>query len=173
MVGQLESARSAEEFGCVLASLLKPGDVILMSGPLGAGKTTLTQGIARCLGCNRRVTSPTFVLLQEYDGEIPLRHADLYRLEGIGEVDDLGLDELFGSTWITVIEWGESVREHVPGPYLWIELEYQSNCDGREIRITGFGRDWTSRLPSMKKALSRANDSDQSSSGESPADTRH
>jgi tRNA threonylcarbamoyladenosine biosynthesis protein TsaE len=99
------SAAATERLGAALAAGLRPGDVLVLTGPLGAGKTRLVAGLARGLGATARVRSPSFTLLNEYRGRLPLHHLDLYRLEG-AEVDGLGLEELV-EDGVLVAEWGE------------------------------------------------------------------
>lgn len=170
-VAMLSSADSMRDFGHRLGSLLRPGDVILLSGRLGAGKTTLVQGLANGLDVVDQVTSPTFVLLQEYEGRIPLRHADLYRLEFSGEITDLGLEELFDQGWVTVIEWGDAVKEMIAA-YLIIEIDYVAAMTGREIHLSAFGREWTERLGNVEAALRHAADSLDKTAGDNTADPR-
>ena len=104
---RLTSRADTEKFGILLGMAASPGDVICLDGDLGAGKTTLTQGIAKGLevpeGCY--VTSPSFAILHEYSGRIPLYHMDFYRLTGSAEIEDLGFEEYFYMSGLTVIEW--------------------------------------------------------------------
>lgn len=169
-VAMLMSADAMRAFGHRLAGLLRPGDVILLSGKLGAGKTTLVQGIAKGLGVVDQVTSPTFVLLQEHEGRIPLRHADLYRLELSGEITDLGLEELFDQSWVTVVEWGDAVKEMLAA-CLIIEIVYGSAMTGREIHLRAFGREWTDRLEDVEAALMHVADSLDRATGDDTADS--
>ncbi|RIK11363.1 MAG: tRNA (adenosine(37)-N6)-threonylcarbamoyltransferase complex ATPase subunit type 1 TsaE [Acidobacteria bacterium] len=152
LAARLSSADSMRAFGWRLAALLRPGDVILLSGKLGAGKTTLAQGIAAGLGVEEQVTSPTFVLLQEYEGRIPLRHADLYRLESTREIAELGIEELFDQHWVTLIEWGLPAIEMVAA-CLSIEIDYGAGMTGREIRLRAFGGEWKERRGALEAIL--------------------
>jgi tRNA threonylcarbamoyladenosine biosynthesis protein TsaE len=102
------SAAETMEFGRQLAATLKPGDVVALSGDLGAGKTCLVKGLAAGLGITHEVTSPTFTLIHEYP---PLAHVDLYRIDS---VYGIGLEEYFGGRWITVIEWAEKIEAQLP-----------------------------------------------------------
>ena len=97
-----------------LAPLLEAGDVLVLSGGLGAGKTTFVQGLARGLGVTEPVTSPSFTLVRRYQGRLVLVHADLYRLDRVHEVLDLGIDELAGDDGVVAVEWGEVARPHLP-----------------------------------------------------------
>ncbi|HLR04142.1 MAG TPA: tRNA (adenosine(37)-N6)-threonylcarbamoyltransferase complex ATPase subunit type 1 TsaE [Virgibacillus sp.] len=113
-----ETIRLAEK----LASLLKPGDVITLEGDLGAGKTTFTKGIARGLGVKRVVNSPTFTIVKEYSGELPLYHMDVYRLEDSEE--DIGFSDYFDGDGISVVEWAQYIKDYLPGEYLNINISY-------------------------------------------------
>lgn len=169
-VASLTSADSMRAFGHRLAGLLRPGDVILLSGKLGAGKTTLVQGIADGLGIAVPVTSPTFVLLREYEGRLPLRHADLYRLDLSGEITDLGLEELFDQSWVTVVEWGDAVKKLVTACLL-VDIDYGAEIAGREIRLRAFGRQWQERLGDVGAALRHATESLTTTTGDDTADS--
>ena len=122
---ETNSAAQTRTFGKKLARLLLPGDVVLLQGPLGAGKTALTQGIGQGLDIETRVTSPTFVLLAAHansNGRLPLYHADLYRLTEPLEVDDLSLDQQAGNG-VLVVEWPERAFDELPGEHLLIVIE--------------------------------------------------
>ncbi|HUZ16777.1 MAG TPA: tRNA (adenosine(37)-N6)-threonylcarbamoyltransferase complex ATPase subunit type 1 TsaE [Spirochaetia bacterium] len=103
------SPEETMELGVELGRLLVPGSVIVLSGPLGAGKTTLTKGIARALGVTEEITSPTFTIVSEYLGKRPFHHIDLYRIGSEEEVLLLGLEEIIYGDGISVVEWGEKV----------------------------------------------------------------
>lgn len=105
-----------------LANLLKPGDVVTLEGELGVGKTTFTKGIAKGLGVKRMVTSPTFTIVKEYEGELPLYHMDAYRLEYSEE--DIGFSEYFDGDGISVVEWAKFIEEFLPEDRLDIEIQY-------------------------------------------------
>ncbi|WP_106494758.1 tRNA (adenosine(37)-N6)-threonylcarbamoyltransferase complex ATPase subunit type 1 TsaE [Lentibacillus sp. Marseille-P4043] len=105
-----------------LAVLLKPGDVITLEGDLGAGKTTLTKGIARGLGVTRTVNSPTFTIIKEYVGELPLYHMDVYRLEDSDE--DIGFSEYFNGEGISIVEWAQFIEDFLPPEHLNINITY-------------------------------------------------
>lgn len=105
-----------------LANLLKPGDVITLEGDLGAGKTTFTKGIAVGLGVKRVVNSPTYTIVKEYVGELPLYHMDVYRLEDSDE--DIGFSEYFEGDGISVVEWAQFIEEYLPKDRLEIKINY-------------------------------------------------
>ncbi len=118
-----ESAAETRRWGGQLAKDLRPGDVLLLRGPLGAGKSELARGIAGGLGVRESVTSPSFTILNVYEsGEIPLYHFDWYRLSGADELYDLGMDEYLGGDGIALVEWPENCPEAVPETFLEITL---------------------------------------------------
>jgi tRNA threonylcarbamoyladenosine biosynthesis protein TsaE len=110
-----ESAARTRVLGEKLGALLRPGDMLLLTGELGAGKTTLTQGIGVGLGVQAVINSPTFTLLKEYEGRLPLHHFDLYRLDSPDELYALGFDEYFQADGVSVVEWAERGEPDQPG----------------------------------------------------------
>jgi tRNA threonylcarbamoyladenosine biosynthesis protein TsaE len=128
-----------------LAKLLRAGDLVILVGPLGAGKTTLVQGIGEGLGVRGPITSPTFVIARVHppaSGPGPsLVHADAYRLHSVAEVDDLDLDADLG-TAVTVVEWGEGLAEGLAEDRLEISIQPAPDGDARTVRITGHGARW-------------------------------
>jgi tRNA threonylcarbamoyladenosine biosynthesis protein TsaE len=139
------SAEQTRAFAAALATLLEPGDVVVLAGDLGAGKTTFTQGVARGLGVDRPVTSPTFTLVQEYEGRLPLTHVDVYRLDRIQELHDLGFDELVDGPGVTVIEWGDAVQQVLPVDRLIVRLEHIGTDDERVLTLETDGARWRRR----------------------------
>lgn len=121
---QIQTNSEEETIGLAeqLAIHLRPGDVITLEGDLGAGKTTFTKGIARGLGVTRVVNSPTFTMIKEYTGELPLYHMDVYRLENSDE--DIGFTDYFRAGGISVIEWAQFIEEYLPSEFLNIRLSY-------------------------------------------------
>jgi tRNA threonylcarbamoyladenosine biosynthesis protein TsaE len=119
-----------------LAELLDQGDVLTLEGDLGAGKTTFTKGLAKGLGITKTVNSPTFTIIKEYMGRLPLYHMDVYRVEDAFE--DLGFDEYFHGNGVTVVEWAHLIGEQLPEEFLKISLHYKSETE-REIVLTPFG----------------------------------
>jgi tRNA threonylcarbamoyladenosine biosynthesis protein TsaE len=137
------ASRSREEtlrIGEALGARLRPGDVLALEGPLGAGKTTLVQGIARGLGVPPEipVTSPTFTLVGEYPGRVPLRHADFYRVESAERLADAGFDDLLDGDGVLVVEWPERFPRALPRERLWIRLEIRGESE-RLLRLEGSG----------------------------------
>jgi len=119
-------AKQTQYIGEKLGQMAVAGDVILLQGNLGAGKTCLTQGIARGLDITDNVISPTFVLVRQYYGRLPLYHIDLYRLDVLQEMADLGLDDSSYEKGVCVVEWAEKGFEVLPPEHLLIQLEHVS-----------------------------------------------
>jgi tRNA threonylcarbamoyladenosine biosynthesis protein TsaE len=127
-----------------LAASARPGDLIVLTGDLGAGKTTLVQGIGAGLGVGTAVLSPTFVIARVHrDGRFPLVHVDAYRLGSVEEVDDLDLDADLEAS-LTVVEWGEGLVERLAADRLEVRITRSSRTDDevRHVRISGVGRRW-------------------------------
>jgi tRNA threonylcarbamoyladenosine biosynthesis protein TsaE len=135
------SAAETRALGERLGELLRPGDAVLLSGALGAGKTCFVQGLARGLGVppTVAVTSPTFVLAAEYPGRAWLRHADFYRVESYARLLDAGFDDLAGPDGVLVVEWPERFPEALPQERLEIRIEAGAEPESREIRIQARG----------------------------------
>lgn len=148
---ELFSPQKTEEFGKILGNIVEPGDVITLQGPLGAGKTALTQSIALGLGIDPRiyVTSPTFSLLHEYQGRIPLYHMDLYRLQGEDEIESLGFPEYFSGQGLTVVEWPERLGRLMPQERLAVELIITGEIS-RTANLTGQGPHWQKKVVELK-----------------------
>lgn len=120
-----------QQFGVELGQMLEGQTTILMRGELGAGKTTLSQAIAKGLGVSERVSSPTFTIVKEYEsGRLPLYHIDAYRLE---HGDDIGIDEYFHLPGVTIVEWPSMIEESLP--MKWISIHIQYAQDGRDVEI--------------------------------------
>ena len=127
------------------AALLAPGDVLVLTGDLGAGKTAFAQGVAAGLGVTDPVTSPTFTIVQEYAGPVPVQHLDLYRLGSLQEVIDLGIEETLDER-VTIVEWGDVALDALPARLIVvaIALEPAGDDDERTLTITTRG-DWGAR----------------------------
>ncbi|MDO8635908.1 MAG: tRNA (adenosine(37)-N6)-threonylcarbamoyltransferase complex ATPase subunit type 1 TsaE [Dehalococcoidia bacterium] len=136
------SPQATQAIGRKLGEIMRPGDVILLIGELGAGKTCFVQGLARGLGVEENISSPSFVLLRQYVGRLPLYHVDLYRLEKLPEIADLGLDDYFYSEGVSVIEWANRALELLPAEHLLIELKIVS-ARQRRIALTPEGVRYT------------------------------
>jgi tRNA threonylcarbamoyladenosine biosynthesis protein TsaE len=134
---ETSSATETEALGERIGHACQGGEIIALIGPLGAGKTCLTRGLARGLGVSDgSTTSPTFALIHEYLGRLPLVHVDMYRLDAAA-AGNLGLEEYLESAAVTVIEWADKIRTQLPSDYLRIELEHRGG-DRRRITLTPF-----------------------------------
>jgi tRNA threonylcarbamoyladenosine biosynthesis protein TsaE len=133
-------------------ALLRPGDVVVLAGPLGSGKTAFAQGVARGLGVTDPVVSPTFTIVREYVGRVPLAHVDLYRLERLQELHDLGFDEILDDR-VTLVEWGDAAGPLLPADRLEVRLEMAGNEDEREVRLTAHGESWQGRARRLGELL--------------------
>jgi len=138
------SPEETQQLGRRLGKSAKPGDVYLLSGKLGAGKTCLTQGIAWGLGIQEYAASPTFVLMRELKGRLTLYHIDLYRLDRLEEIADLGLDDYFYGQGICVVEWAEKALSILPTENLLIQIDYLAENE-RRFTITPNGKDYEKR----------------------------
>ena len=142
---RLRTPDDTAELGRRLAHLLRPGDLVILDGPLGAGKTVLVQGIGAGLGVAGPVTSPTFVIARVHRGpRVPLVHVDAYRLGSIAEIDDLDLDTGLDEA-VTVVEWGAGKVERLADAHLVVRLERHDD-DTRTAELVGVGGDWPARL---------------------------
>ena len=132
-------SNSAEEtiaYGKKIGLLVKPGDIIALKGNLAAGKTTITKGIAEALGISEDITSPTYTLVSEYYGSIPLYHMDMYRIESIEEFELLGIEHLIFGKGLSVIEWSERIEEYLPDDHIIIDIQRKED-GSREITVKG------------------------------------
>jgi tRNA threonylcarbamoyladenosine biosynthesis protein TsaE len=151
-VFSLPTPDDTRALGRRLAGLLRPGDLLVLAGPLGAGKTALAQGIGAGLGVPGRVVSPTFVIARVHrGGRIPLVHVDAYRLGSLAEVDDLDLDVDLADS-VTVVEWGNGLVEQLAEGLLRVEIERLPDSDFRQARLVGEGGDWADRLTGLAPA---------------------
>ncbi|MEW9670309.1 tRNA (adenosine(37)-N6)-threonylcarbamoyltransferase complex ATPase subunit type 1 TsaE [Ammoniphilus sp. 3BR4] len=131
-----------------LAQRLEPGDVIALEGDLGAGKTTFTQGLAQALGVKGVVNSPTFTLIKEYQGRMPLYHMDVYRMDD--EFEEMGFDEYFYGEGVTVVEWASRIPSALPPELLSIYIK-RLEGDSREIQVTPKGGRFRKICEELKK----------------------
>jgi tRNA threonylcarbamoyladenosine biosynthesis protein TsaE len=136
-----------------LAELARPGDLLVLAGDLGAGKTAFTQGFGAALGVTDRITSPTFTLVSRYEGRLVLNHLDVYRLEQLDEVQQLGLGELLDDGGVTIIEWGDSILPALPSSYLEVRFTYGDGDDDRLIEFHPVGRRWIACTRALTTAL--------------------
>ncbi len=137
-----KSAEETERLGKELGEKLKKGQVVSLRGSLGAGKTVLAKGIAKALGINEAIVSPTFTIVQEYHGKEKLYHLDIYRLSGDDEFESMGGEEFLYPDGITLIEWSEKIEDMLPDDTLFINITIDENQD-RIIEITGESDEYT------------------------------
>jgi tRNA threonylcarbamoyladenosine biosynthesis protein TsaE len=153
---QSRSISDTQAVAGAIAALVRPRDVIVLAGEMGAGKTAFTVGFTRALGVSEddQVSSPTFTLVHSYNsGRIPVLHADLYRLNSLSEVADLGLREQVDLGAVALIEWGD-VASEVIGDSLTIELRHdEDDDDARDITISVEGHGWDSRWDKLRESL--------------------
>jgi tRNA threonylcarbamoyladenosine biosynthesis protein TsaE len=154
------SAGATRDLAAALAVVCVPGDVLLLSGDLGAGKTTFAQGFGRALGIDEPVTSPTFTLVRQYEvapgptGVRTLLHADVYRLDSLGEIADLGLGQLVEDGGVALVEWGDAAEPVLGSGALSLRLDVDPEDDGRRrIAVTGAGPSWDDRWDALVGAL--------------------
>ena len=136
----IKNEEDTREFGLTLADSLKEGSIVALIGDLGTGKTTLTKYIARGLGIEETITSPTFNIVKEYDsGRLPLYHFDVYRLTDPEDMYELGYEEYFFGRGASVIEWADMIRELIPEEAVIINIEYGSHEGERIYNIENYG----------------------------------
>ena len=140
--------------GRVLGGVARPGDVFLLAGELGAGKTCLTQGILRGLGSDETARSPTFVLVSEYSARLTLYHVDLYRLKGGMDVLDLGLDEYLEGDGVTVVEWADRAPGLLGEEYMSIDFE-RVDDETRRLRVSADGAAFAEAFAALRAARAR------------------
>ena len=147
---ELNSLDDTKEFGESLGRVLKKSDILCLNGDLGAGKTTLTKSIGIGLGVDEYITSPTFSLINEYRGNIPVYHFDVYRLENVDELDDLGFDEYFFGEGVCIIEWADKIEKMLPKEIIVLDIEKGETVDKRIVSISGKGNRYKEVLEEMK-----------------------
>lgn len=131
------SPEETEHIGEMLGRRLRPGTVVAYRGGLGMGKTAFTRGLARGLGCAGRVTSPTFTIVNEYDGATPLFHFDMYRLGSSDELFDIGWEDYLTRGGVCAVEWSERVDDAMPADTLWVDIARSTDESDRIITISG------------------------------------
>jgi tRNA threonylcarbamoyladenosine biosynthesis protein TsaE len=144
--------RSSEETFSLAArvgTILRAGDVVALAGDLGMGKTVFAKGLACALGVDEVVVSPTFTLVREYEGRVPLVHVDVYRLDHLQELHDVGFDELLGGRAVTVVEWGDRVGALLPVERLGVLLTPGDGDDDRLVTFVPAGRSWAVRADAL------------------------
>lgn len=145
----LKSINDTNEFGEKLAILLKAGDIICLNGDLGVGKTTLSKSIGQGLGVIEYITSPTFTLINEYEGRLPLYHFDVYRLNSYEELEDLGLEEYFYANGVCLIEWADKIGPDLPENRLELWISKRGSEYEREIELKAYGERYKSLIEEL------------------------
>ena len=150
------TAEDTRAIGAALAPLLRPGDAVALTGELGAGKTTFVHGVAGALGYGGAVASPTFTLVREYrTPTLTVHHADVYRLDRVQEVMDLGLQESLDDDGVLLVEWGDAVEGLLPQDHLVVELTVPGDDEMRSIAISAVGSGWSTRAERLEQAVER------------------
>lgn len=142
-----------------LAEVAAPGDVLVLVGDLGAGKTAFSKAYGKALGVEEPMTSPTFTLAREYEGRVPLHHLDVYRLEMMSEVMDLDLPELLDSGGVVLIEWGDAILPMLPQDFLEVRFTFGEGDDDREITLRPVGARWCAREAALGRLGSQIGES--------------
>lgn len=150
-----KSAEDTKELAAAVAGVVRSGDIVLLAGDLGAGKTTFAQGFGRSLGVEEPITSPTFTLMRPYEGRLRLLHCDVYRLDHLQEILDLGITELVDDQSVALVEWGDRAEPVLPPDFLEIEIAYGGSEEERRLSIRWVGRAWSARASVLQRALER------------------
>lgn len=148
---KLNGLKETKEFGIRLGKLLKSGDILCLNGDLGAGKTTLTKSIGLGLGVEDYITSPTFALINEYEGRIPVYHFDVYRLDNVEELYDLGFDEYFYGSGVSIIEWGDRIEKLLPRERIVLDIEKPGDINQRIVKVSGRGQRYKEVVKELEK----------------------
>jgi tRNA threonylcarbamoyladenosine biosynthesis protein TsaE len=153
VVLRTQTADETRAVGEAIAPLLRARDAVILTGELGAGKTTFVQGVARGLGVHEHVVSPTFMLVREYSGRLDIAHVDVYRLDRLQEVVDLALDELGAGDDVLLVEWGDAIEGLLPEDRLRVELTSDDATEARRLAITASGATWRERGVELDRIL--------------------
>jgi tRNA threonylcarbamoyladenosine biosynthesis protein TsaE len=154
LLAATSSVDETRDLASAVSALARAGDVVVLAGDLGAGKTAFVQGFGRGLGVVDRITSPTFTLVHVYDdGRIPIHHLDVYRLDQLSEALDLGLAEMLDEGGVVLIEWGDAITPVLPHDYLEVRLTFGDGDDDRQVAIRPVGDGWTGRSHPLAGAV--------------------
>lgn len=148
-----ETAEDTRAVGRGLAALLRAGDGVALTGELGAGKTTFVQGVARGLGFEGTVVSPTFTLVREYRAGLTVFHVDVYRLDRVQDVLDLGFEEMTAEDGVLLVEWGDAVEGLLPADHLLVEITVPGEGETRRLVLRGVGSSWAARWERLEQEL--------------------
>lgn len=165
------SAEETRIIGAALGPVLLPGDVISLSGDLGAGKTVFVQGLATSLGVQDRVTSPTFTIVHQYEARFPIVHLDVYRLDSFQDLLDIGFEDFLDPAAIILLEWGEAVEQLLPRAHLRLDIHRGEDLDRPDDRRLVFrprGEEWVRKVFAMKETAETLLDA--ASTSEFPGD---
>ncbi|HKY15511.1 MAG TPA: tRNA (adenosine(37)-N6)-threonylcarbamoyltransferase complex ATPase subunit type 1 TsaE [Microthrixaceae bacterium] len=153
IVARTDAPGATADLAAAIAELAQPADLVLLTGDLGAGKTAFCQGFGRGLGIDEQITSPTFTLVRSYTGRLDLYHLDVYRLEQIEDVADLGLNELLDDDAVTLIEWGDVIAPVLPQDYLEVRIRLGDGDEERSLELHPVGARWSARMRALTTAL--------------------
>ena len=153
VVATTTSVDATRELAQAVSSLARPGDVIVLAGDLGAGKTAFVQGFGQGLGVPDRITSPTFTLVHVYEGRLPVHHLDVYRLEQLSEALDLGLPEMLDEGGVVLVEWGDAILPVLPHDFLEVRLTFGAGDDDRHVAFRPVGAAWAPRADALAGVL--------------------
>jgi tRNA threonylcarbamoyladenosine biosynthesis protein TsaE len=159
LTARTSAADQTQDLAAALAGLCRAGDLLLLVGDLGAGKTAFSQGFGRAIGVTDLITSPTFTLAKEYQGRLLMHHLDVYRLERLEDVRDLALPELLDGQAVTLIEWGDTILSALPNDFIEIRLLFGDDDDDRIIELRCIGPRWSARSGAVAVALDQWLDS--------------
>lgn len=154
VVATTTSVDQTRDLAASVAALARPGDVVVLAGDLGAGKTAFVQGFGRGMGVPDRITSPTFTLVHVYEGRLPVHHLDVYRLGQLSEALDLGLPEMLDEGGVVLIEWGDAILPVLPQDYLEVRLTFGDGDDDRQLDFRPVGPAWAPRADALAGVVS-------------------
>jgi tRNA threonylcarbamoyladenosine biosynthesis protein TsaE len=154
VIVQTASAAETRAVGAAIATCLAAGDIVVLAGDLGSGKTTLAQGIAGALGVTEPVVSPTFAIVREYDGTVPIAHVDVYRLDHVQELHDLGFEEVVDGSRVVLVEWGDLIAPMLPVDRVVVRLRLAHDDD--DARVIDVSAEGSERSPALRERLSSA-----------------
>jgi tRNA threonylcarbamoyladenosine biosynthesis protein TsaE len=154
VVATTASVDETRDVAAAVSSLARPGDVLVLAGDLGAGKTAFVQGFGRGLGVSERITSPTFTLVHVYEGRLPVHHLDVYRLGQLSEALDLGLPEMLDDGGVVLIEWGDAILPVLPLDFLEVRITFGPGDDDRFLAFRAVGPAWSPRSDAVAGVVS-------------------